>query len=76
MATYEYVEVNIDEARYLADLNGIQIDLQAAIDLCNYLLELYKNGKLDTKLIEPLSIAILMSPSGNGRKSLAFRRRL
>ena len=51
------------EARYLADLNGIQIDLQAAIDLCNRLLTIYKIGKIDSELQEALSIAILVKYS-------------
>jgi hypothetical protein len=63
MATYKYVEVNLKEARYLADLNGIQIDLEAAIDLCNFLLDIYRMEKPDYKLVEPLSIAILIKYS-------------
>jgi hypothetical protein len=63
MATYKYVEIQMGEARYLADLNGIQIDLQAAIDLCNCLLDIYRMEKPDFKLVEPISIAILIKYS-------------
>jgi hypothetical protein len=63
MATYEYVEVQMGEARYLADLNGIQMDLQATIDLCNRLLDIYRMENIDSELPEALSIAILVKYS-------------
>jgi hypothetical protein len=63
MATYNYVEVKMEEARYLADLHGIQADLQATIDLCNYLLDIYRMEKPDFKFVEPLSIAVLIKYS-------------
>jgi hypothetical protein len=63
MATYKYIEVHLKEARYLADLNGIKIDLEAAIDLCNFLLDTYRMEKPDVKFTEPLSIAILIKYS-------------
>ncbi len=63
MSTYEFVEVQMREAIYLADLNGIQIDLQATIDLCNRLLNICKVRQLDYELSEALSIAILVKYS-------------
>jgi hypothetical protein len=63
MATYNYVEVQIQEARYLADLIGIKVDLESVIDFCNTLLNICGMERPDFKLTEPLSIAILIKYS-------------
>jgi hypothetical protein len=63
MATYQFVEVQMEEARYLSDLIGIHIDLKTAIDFCNFLLDIYRKELPDFKLVEPLSIAILIKYS-------------
>ena len=46
----------------MADLQGIKSDLEAAINFCN-LLHIYRAEKQDLKLVEPLSIAILIKYS-------------
>jgi len=48
------------EAKYLADLRGIKSDLEAAINFCKCLLHIYREEKQDLKLVEPLSIAIII----------------
>jgi hypothetical protein len=63
MAAHKYVEVQIDEARYLADLTGIQYDLKAAMDLSMRLLKNIRFDRMDTDLHEAVSIAILIKYS-------------
>ena len=63
MATHTFVDVEMEEARYLADLNGIQIDLEIVIKFCNYFLNIYSIEKLDSTLQEILTIAILVKYS-------------
>ena len=60
MATYKYVDVDIDDAKYLADLNGAEVDLSSAIQLCNYLNIHFETGNLETEIIDALSTAILV----------------
>ena len=59
MATHTYIDLEIDEARYLADLVGIEYDLKSTIEWC----ERYDYLMQDTEqrwLIEPLTTAILV----------------
>lgn len=63
MATYKFVDVQIKEARYLADLTGIQLDLQGAKDLCERLLKLDIYKREDSELLEVFTIAILVKYS-------------
>ncbi len=63
MATYKWVDVQIEEARFLADLTGIQIDLQVVIDLCRRLQKTYSIERMDSELQEVLTIAILVKYS-------------
>jgi hypothetical protein len=63
MATYKYVEVQMEEARYLADLNGIKVDLQTVIDICQRFLNINFMEKPGNELLEILSIAILVKYS-------------
>jgi len=63
MATHKWVDVEMEEARYLADLNGIQIDLEAVIELCKRLINAYSIENNDSKLYEVMTIAILIKYS-------------
>ena len=63
MAIHTYVDLEIDEARFLADLVGIEYDLNTTIDWCDHFDELMsaimsKQGT--TWLVEPLTTAILV----------------
>lgn len=53
----------MEEAKYLADLTGIQYDLKAAIDLSIRLLKNIRFDRMDTDLHEAVSIAILIKYS-------------
>ena len=63
MAIHTYVDLEIDEARLLMDLVGIEYDLNTTVDWCNHFDELMsdimsKQGT--TWLVEPLTTAILV----------------
>ena len=58
MATHTFLALEIKEARYLADLFGIEHDLQSSIEWCKRYLKLSAEQQL-TWLIEPITIAIL-----------------
>jgi hypothetical protein len=60
MATHTFIELHLDETKYLADLNGMMIDLQNTIDFCNDLQKLYRAGNYGVTLVDALSTAILV----------------
>ena len=59
MATYTYVDLEIDEARYLSNLSGIKYDLQTTTRWCDKYHELHCSKSL-LPFIEPITIAILV----------------
>lgn len=59
MATYVYVTVEIDEAKYLADLIGVESDLKTTIEWCDKFVSLL-DDRDSFWLIEPLTTAILI----------------
>ncbi len=58
MATHTYGHLKIEEARYLANLFGIELDLKSTIDWCKKFDILKENREL-IWLIEPITVAIL-----------------
>ncbi len=59
MATHTYGHLKRKEARYLANLFGIECDLESTIDWCKKYVILKKNREL-IWLIEPITVAILI----------------
>jgi len=59
MATHVYVTLEIEEARYLADLIGIEYDLDTTIEWCNQF-DRVKTDRHLFWLVEPLTTAILI----------------
>lgn len=60
MATHNYGVLEIEEARYLANLIGIERDLKTTIDWCNKYKELFSSNEL-MQYIEPMTNAILVN---------------
>lgn len=60
MATNAFVEIDIPEAQDLADLTGINIDLQMARNFASRLKEMLEKEPPDCSLVEPMTIAILI----------------
>ena len=60
MATSTFVEIDIPEAADLADLTGIQFDLESARSLSQMLKKELESEKPDWSLVDPLSTAILV----------------
>jgi len=54
MATYTFVELKIPEAGYLADLYGIERDLNDARELADKLKGMIYTASADGLLIDPL----------------------
>ena len=59
MATHVYVALEIDEARYLADLIGVKYDVKTTLEWCNQF-DFVKNDQHLFWLVEPLTTAILI----------------
>ena len=60
MAANTFVEIQLPKAADLADLTGIQVDLQSARDFAKLLKNLLESERPDWQLVEPLSTAILV----------------
>jgi hypothetical protein len=60
MATDTFVEIDLPEARDLADLTGIQIDLLSARDFARMLQKEFESKRPNWDLVDPLSTAILV----------------
>lgn len=60
MATNTFVEIDLMEAANLADLTGIQVDLQAARRFAEILRKILESARPDWDLVDPLSTAILV----------------
>lgn len=59
MATHTYVVLEIDEARYLANLVGIEYDLKTTIDWCDQFSQLMSDRD-KFWMVEPVTTAILV----------------
>lgn len=78
MATHTYGILEIDEARYLANLIGIEHDLRSTVEWCGKYDELFNSRKL-MLFAEPLTSAILvrfMRAFGGGIRNTAARHLL
>ena len=60
MATFAFVDVDLDEAKPLADLNGVAIDLESALALAKYLGDRFASGAFDMEVVDAFSTAILV----------------
>jgi len=60
MATNTFVEIDLTEAADLADLSGIQVDLQTALRFSEILKRILESERTDWDLVDPLSTAILV----------------
>ena len=60
MAINDFVELNLPEAAALADLTGVQFDLQSAKEFALKLRELLSADRPDYSLVDPLSTATLV----------------
>ena len=58
MVTHTYVNIDLKEAAYLADLTGIESDLRSTIELCNKLLDISDISDQNIHLIDALSTII------------------
>lgn len=77
MATNTYINIDLPETVPLADLMGIRVDLLSARELAALLKETYKaNQNEKLKLIEALSIAVLIKYSRPFARSGGVRMRL
>jgi hypothetical protein len=61
VATYTWVDLNIPEARLLADLNGLVADLSRARDFAEMIIEQFKSHPPNWRMVEPLSIAMTVT---------------
>jgi len=59
MATHTYIDLEIDEARYLANLVGVEYDLKTTIDWCDQFGQLM-HDRDKYWLVEPMTTAILV----------------
>jgi hypothetical protein len=60
MASNTFVEIDLPEAADLADLTGIQVDLQTARRFAQILRNIFQAERPDWDLVDPLSTAILV----------------
>ena len=60
MGTNTFIEIDLDEVADLADLAGIQHDLESARSLAQRLQELHESEHIDIALIDALTTAILV----------------
>src|SRR5438132_4516866 len=58
MATYDYVDLKIPDAKLAADLNGISFDLRRARYFAEQLISELQSRSTNWSMVEPLSIAI------------------
>jgi hypothetical protein len=60
MAVWRFVNIDIKEAQLLADLTGIQNDLEATDAICDLLMKEINKGQYDMHLVDALSSAALV----------------
>lgn len=73
MADYRYVPITDSEATYLADLNGIAVDLSSANSLARTLQRHFESEKFDGEIVDALSTAILVRYSRPFMKGVRAR---
>ena len=60
MATFKFVDVDLTEAKPLADLSGAATDLKSARDLAKYLADQIASGTADLEIVDAFSTSILV----------------
>jgi hypothetical protein len=60
MATYSYVDVDLEDARLLADLNGAKLDLESVLSLSTYLQRRLSADDFSLETVDAFSTAILV----------------
>ncbi|MFQ5779329.1 MAG: hypothetical protein ACE5HN_00920 [Nitrospiria bacterium] len=74
MVTHTFVNIDLEEAAYLADLTGVEYDLRSTIELCDELKELieasdYRGSRIDT-LSTTISVRYSRSFGSGVRKKI------
>jgi len=60
MVTHTFIDLDLEDARYLADLTGIKVDLQSTIRLCNLLIKRFEASDYESDFLDAMSTAILV----------------
>ncbi|GAX60960.1 hypothetical protein SCALIN_C16_0034 [Candidatus Scalindua japonica] len=60
MVTHTFVDIDIDEARCLADFTGIECDIRSAIKFSKLLIKCFESSGCDIDLIDAISTSILV----------------
>src|SRR5262245_11164901 len=60
MATYSYVDVDLEDVRLLADLNGAKLDLESVLRLSKFLKDRFASENLSLEVVDAFSTAILV----------------
>ena len=60
MVTHTFIDLNLEEARYLADLVGVEVDLQSAIRLSKLLIRRFESSDYDADFLDSISTAIVV----------------
>src|SRR5215813_5970905 len=60
MATHSYVDVDLDDARLLADLNGARLDLKSVLRLAKYMRGRFSAADFGLEIVDAFSTAILV----------------
>jgi len=60
MATWKFVDLTIPEAKLLADLTGIENDLEATNQICDLILNQMALGTTESRFLEALTTAALV----------------
>jgi len=60
MAVWRFVNLDIPEAQFLADLTGVEEDLKATAEICDLLLGEFAKGPSNLSLLEALTSAALV----------------
>lgn len=60
MVTHTFVDLELEEAKYLADLTGVKFDLESAMRLSELLIKRIESSEYNGELVDALSTAILV----------------
>ena len=60
MVTHTFVDIDIDEAKSLADFTGIEYDLRSAVQFSKLLIKCFESSDCDLDLIDAISTSILV----------------